>query len=289
MPSPSQHEADFSKGGPGFREDLRAACAVPHVVGRAVLGDKFDLLKLRVCSEQARPYLVDQMLYRAAVELMEGALAACRPEEDVARAALARGRVQRHLARGDAERLHDRVGFQELAAEEGAQTEEVSATVFGRHRVHEVLHRVGGDDLAIVAMCVRGEEALSDDVDVDRRGERRHVLTAEPVENDVRLPVADLGRGHDLIRVNRSRVIARNSSIPVASSSSRVRRRRARNTGTILAFGRPATNTTNRNPNLCSYSSFSDARSRNVATSAPPACSRRESVESDAGSAPIRG
>src|SRR3989442_9604228 len=74
MPSPSQHEADFSKGGPGFREDLRAACAVPHVVGRAVLGDKFDLLKLRVCSEQARPYLVDQMLYRAAVELMESAL-----------------------------------------------------------------------------------------------------------------------------------------------------------------------------------------------------------------------
>src|SRR5438132_959933 len=221
-----------------------------------VLRDELDLPELSVRREQARADLVDQVLDRATVELVED------PLDLVA----------------DSTR-----------AEEGAETEERAARVVGSHRVHEVLHRVGRDDLPIVALRVRRDEPLSEDVDVDRRGEWGDVATAEPVEKNVGFAVADLGRRHDAMRSNRSRVIARNSSMPVASSSSRVCRRRSRMAGTISAFARPATNTTKRKPNRRSYSSFIAASSRRIARSASRPCSRRESAERDAGSAPIRG
>src|SRR6267378_187120 len=379
MRSASQYEADLSEGSPWFREDPDTASAVAHVVGRVILRYELDLLELRVRREKASADLVDEVLDRAAVELVEDAfdlvtdgprpkepgpfghpvlqiavapvhvhmdrersirelgkrrvvvtcerreraprcldqrhafptasrggdlgpaadhvygdlrdcvVAAGHAEQHLAGAAFPGGRVERHLARGHAQRLHHRICLDEATAEERAKPEERGAFVLRRHRVHEVLHRVGGDDFAIVALRVCGHEALSENVDVYRRREWRDLATAEPVERYVCFPVADLGRGHDAIRVNRSRAMARNSSIPVASSSSRLRLRRSRNTGTISAFERPPTNTTKRNLNLRSYSSFSEASSRSVARSAPPRCSRRESAESDAGSAPMRG
>jgi hypothetical protein len=54
-------------------------------------------------------------------------------------------------------------------------------------------------------------------------------------------------------------------------------------------FERPATKTTNRKPNLSSYASFSSSSNCSVAPSAASPCSRRECIDSDAGSAPIRG
>src|SRR5256714_6218733 len=222
-------------------------------------------------------------------DLRDRAVHAGRAEENAAGAVLSGGGVERHLTRRHAERLHNGIGLDEAPAEEGAEAEEGAARVLGGHRVHEILHRVGGDDLTIVALRVRTDEAVAEDIDVDRRGKRRDVGTAEPVEKDVGLAVADLGRGHGVMRSKRSRVIARNSSMPVASSSTRVRRRRSRMTGGISAFDRPATKATNRKPNLRSYSSFIAASSRRIATSAPPPCSRRERADNDAGSAPIRG
>src|SRR5467141_1024747 len=100
-------------------------------------------------------------------DLGERAIAACRAEEDIARTAFTRGRVERHLPRGHAQRLHHGIRLDEATAEEGTQPEERATAVFRRHRVHEVLHRVGGDDLPIVAFAVRREEALSEDIYVD--------------------------------------------------------------------------------------------------------------------------
>src|SRR2546423_11973100 len=69
-----EYEADLSEGCPWLGEHPDATRAVAHVVWRVVFGDELDLLELRVCREQARADLVDQMLDRTAIEIVEDAL-----------------------------------------------------------------------------------------------------------------------------------------------------------------------------------------------------------------------
>src|SRR5213593_4609133 len=74
MTSAPQDQADFSEGRARFREDADTSGAVPHMVRRVILRDELDLLKLRVCREQASADLVDEVLDGATVEVVEDAL-----------------------------------------------------------------------------------------------------------------------------------------------------------------------------------------------------------------------
>ena len=226
-----------------------------HELGKArvrVAGERRERASRRLHEDHAFPAASrrrDLGPASSPVELDSGdrPVASRRAEQDRARTAVARRAVERDLASRDAQYLHDRIGLEEMPPEERAQPEECGAAVLGRHRVDEVLHRVRRDHFAVVALGVRAEEPLTGDVDVHRRRERRQVAPAEPVEDHVGLAVADLGPRHGRAR-SRSAAIARNSSIPAASSGSRSCVRRSRRTVAIAAFVRPFTQTTNRKP-----------------------------------------
>src|SRR4030081_209313 len=74
MRSALQDETDLSEGRARFREDPDAAGAIPHVIGCVILRDELDLLELSVRREKACADLVNEVLDRAAVELVEDSL-----------------------------------------------------------------------------------------------------------------------------------------------------------------------------------------------------------------------
>src|SRR5207248_3971589 len=71
--SAPEDQTDLPKRRLRLGEDAHAAGAVTHVIGGVVLGDEFDLPKLRMRREETRADLVDEMLDRAAVEFVEDA------------------------------------------------------------------------------------------------------------------------------------------------------------------------------------------------------------------------
>src|SRR5438477_1396115 len=74
VPLAPKDETDLPKRRLRLGEDAHAAGAVTHVIGCVVLGDELDLAELGVRRQQARTDLVDEMLDRATVELVEDAL-----------------------------------------------------------------------------------------------------------------------------------------------------------------------------------------------------------------------
>src|SRR4030095_4939345 len=112
-----------------------------------------------------------------------------------------------------------------------------------RRRVDEVLHGVRCDDVAVVALGICRAETFAEDVDRDRRRERRGGALRPPEEDDARRGVLDLPAHR--ARATGCGALARTPSSPVGSWPSRVCGSRARMTGTISSFERPATKTTN--------------------------------------------
>src|ERR1700694_3565482 len=127
--------------------------------------------------------------------------------------------------------------------------------VLERHCIDEILHRVGGDHLTVVALGVSRYEVVAEDVDADPAAEHPAARVG-PVERDVVLAIADVAV-HERSRSSAIATIARR---PSCSSSSRVRRSLACRTLTMSFLGRRLTNTTKRNPKRCSYSAFSRRR-----------------------------
>jgi hypothetical protein len=182
------------------------------------------------------------------------------------------GRLERQLDTGDAETLHLRVRLEEARAEEVQPPLERRAAVLERLPVDEVLHRVGGDDVAVVAFGVRSQERLTEHLHVDlgcqhdvrtarerRLGNRpkpRQRRRVGAVGRNLGLAVVDV----DLVPValralarharflQRSRAMSTTALSPVSSSSSRGRSRRRSSSGTIADRGRPATKMTKRKP-----------------------------------------
>ena len=70
----------------------------------------------------------------------------------------------------------------------------------------------------IKGRTVLGADFYKPEFYVFGRRERRGVAASQAVKDDARLAVVDLGRRHRCIPSKRSWAIARNSSIPVASS-----------------------------------------------------------------------
>ena len=135
----------------------------------------------------------------------------------LAREQLAGDAVEAVLAAGHADGLHDRVGGQEAPAEVHDQPFQRVALVGQRLAQDEVLHRVGGDDLAVVALGVGGLEVLAEDLDADLGGE--HVVAPvaldDPLERDAQLAVGD-----PHIRSIRSLAILATSRSAVSTSAS---------------------------------------------------------------------
>src|SRR3982750_2323898 len=74
MSLPAEYEPDHAERSAWLGEHAHAAGALVHRVGRLVLRRELDLRELAVRGEQPCAHLVDEVLDRAAVELMERAL-----------------------------------------------------------------------------------------------------------------------------------------------------------------------------------------------------------------------
>ena len=133
-----------------------------------------------------------------------------------------------NLLDDEAQPLHLGVGREEAAAEEGGETLMGRTRILERHGVDEILHGVGRDHLAVVALGVGGEEIVSEHIDARPAGEQPPDRV-RPVEGHVVLAVADVGF-HDR---NRSSAMATMARSPSSNSSSRDRCRRSCSTSTI--------------------------------------------------------
>src|SRR5260370_894928 len=117
-----------------------------------------------------------------------------------------------------------------------------------RHRIVENHQRVGGDNLAVVALRVGRHEVVAEDVDADAAAQQP-AAGVGPVEGNVVLAVADVGF-HER---SRSAAMSTMAPRPSSISTSRDRRSRVCKTLTISAFGRRLTKTTKRKPKRRSY------------------------------------
>ena len=83
------------------------------------------------------------------------------------------GRLEGDLDAADAQPLHVRVRLEEPATDEEQPLLQRRAVERQRLAVDEVLHRVGGDDQAVVALGVRGHERGAQHLDLDVGGQQR--------------------------------------------------------------------------------------------------------------------
>ena len=116
----------------------------------------------------------------------------------LAREQLAAEAVEAVLAARHPHRLHHRVGGEEAAPEVQQQALERVAVVGQRLAQDEVLHRVRGHHVGVVALGVGGREVLAEHLDADLAGE--HVVVAvraldDALERDAQLAVGDLHAG----------------------------------------------------------------------------------------------
>ena len=175
--------------------------------------------------------------------------------------------VEAQLATGQAQRGHVVVGLEEPAPELGEEALERRAVVAQAVAQDEVLHRVGRDDGAVVALGVGGQEVVAEhlDVDLDRHqgvlapGERRlgHRRDARerravgPVHRHGGLAVGDghaLHAGSSSRSCRRSDAILTTSSSAVSSSCSALWERRRAKASRMVGIVCSRTHTTNGNP-----------------------------------------
>jgi hypothetical protein len=154
--------------------------------------------------------------------------------------------VEAVLAPRHADGLHHRVGGQEALAEVHDQPFERVALVGERLAQDEVLHRVRGDHLAVVAFRVGGREVLAQHLDADLGGE--HLVAAvaldDALDRDAQLAVGD-----PHIRSIRSLAILATSRRAVASSASGSLRTRSCAAAMIEPLSCSPTQMTNGIPN----------------------------------------
>ena len=84
-----------------------------------------------------------------------------------------------HLAAGQRQRVHLRIGRGKSDAQKMEQPFQGRPGVGEGLADDEVLHAVGGDDHRVVAVGVGGEEFLAEDLDVDLAGEQVVVAPGE--------------------------------------------------------------------------------------------------------------
>src|ERR1700694_6133646 len=123
---------------------------------------------------------------------------------------------KRDLLDEEAQPLHLWIGREEAAAEEGGEALMGRTRILERHGVDEVLHGVGRDHLAVIALGVGGEEIVPEHIDADPAGQQPTDLV-RPVEGHVVLAVAAVGF-HER---NRASALATMARSPSSISSSR--------------------------------------------------------------------
>ena len=132
-----------------------------------------------------------------------------------AREDLAGDPVEAQLAAAHAQRLHHRVGGDHALADVREEALQRGALVAGRLAQDEVLHRVGGDHVRVVALGVGGREVVAQHLDADLAGE--HVVARDPVDGDAQLAVGD---PHSASSSRSRAILAISSSATRISSSS---------------------------------------------------------------------